>query len=267
MESDVTGVPERISISKRVRFEVFKRDSFTCQYCGAEAPTVILHVDHLNPVSLGGDNEITNLVTACESCNLGKSNVPLSDISAASKQKAQLNILQERREQLEMIMEWRKGLLEFDVEVLDKASDYFTDVTGYELSEVGRKKLHRAVKQFGVTEVLTALDEEVVTYGRYDDAGKMLSESATTIINKLGPFCSVRKKSADEPYLKAIYYTRGILRNRLRDNITRYNVIGFMSKAAKEGVPTVAIQECAKRATTWRGFENEVEELIRNYKS
>ena len=62
-------------ISKRIRFEVFKRDYFTCQYCGAQAPAVLLHADHIHPRSKGGDDELMNLVTACESCNLGKSNV------------------------------------------------------------------------------------------------------------------------------------------------------------------------------------------------
>ena len=40
----------RKAISKKLRFEVFKRDSFTCQYCGKSAPDVILHVDHILPV-------------------------------------------------------------------------------------------------------------------------------------------------------------------------------------------------------------------------
>ncbi|MBO4509112.1 MAG: HNH endonuclease [Spirochaetaceae bacterium] len=77
---------ERVPIPKRIRFEVFKRDSFTCQYCGRKAPEVILHIDHIKPVSIGGTNELLNLTTSCESCNLGKSNIPLSDNSVVEKQ-------------------------------------------------------------------------------------------------------------------------------------------------------------------------------------
>lgn len=47
---------KRKSISKKLRFEVFKRDSFTCQYCGKMAPDVVLEVDHINPVASGGEN-------------------------------------------------------------------------------------------------------------------------------------------------------------------------------------------------------------------
>lgn len=78
---------ERKSISKGVRFEVFKRDGFVCQYCGAHPPKVLLHIDHIVPVAEGGGNDMDNLVTACEPCNLGKSATPLTTVpkSLASK--------------------------------------------------------------------------------------------------------------------------------------------------------------------------------------
>lgn len=69
----------RMPMSKKTRFEVFKRDSFACRYCGARAPSVVLHVDHVIPVAAGGDDRLINLVTACFDCNAGKSDRPLSD--------------------------------------------------------------------------------------------------------------------------------------------------------------------------------------------
>jgi excisionase family DNA binding protein len=69
---------KRKSLSSRRRFEVLKRDGFTCQYCGACPPTAVLHVDHIVPVSRGGENSLTNLITACSECNLGKAAVPLT---------------------------------------------------------------------------------------------------------------------------------------------------------------------------------------------
>ena len=64
---------KRKGLSKAVRFDVLKRDSFACTYCGARPPHTVLHVDHVKPVADGGGNELANLVTACEDCNLGKS--------------------------------------------------------------------------------------------------------------------------------------------------------------------------------------------------
>jgi hypothetical protein len=70
---------ERQNISKRLRFEVFKRDLFTCQYCGRRAPKVVLFCDHVVPIAKGGQNAITNLTTSCLDCNSGKSAIELSD--------------------------------------------------------------------------------------------------------------------------------------------------------------------------------------------
>jgi hypothetical protein len=64
-------------ISKRLRFEVLRRDGYACRYCGAKAPEVVLHVDHVIPEALGGSDEPSNLATSCEDCNSGKaSTVP-----------------------------------------------------------------------------------------------------------------------------------------------------------------------------------------------
>lgn len=64
-----------MAITKRTRFEVLRRDKHTCQYCGAQAPEVTLHIDHIVPVSLGGDDKPGNLVAACKDCNTGKASI------------------------------------------------------------------------------------------------------------------------------------------------------------------------------------------------
>lgn len=61
-----------MTVTKRTRFEVLKRDNHTCRYCGAAAPDAILTVDHVTPVSLGGSDDPSNLVAACRDCNYGK---------------------------------------------------------------------------------------------------------------------------------------------------------------------------------------------------
>lgn len=60
------------SISLALRFEVMKKDGFRCYYCGRRPPEVELEVDHIWPVSLGGETEMMNLTTSCFDCNRGK---------------------------------------------------------------------------------------------------------------------------------------------------------------------------------------------------
>lgn len=66
-----------MAVSKRMRFEILRRDNHTCQYCGEAAPNVTLTVDHVKPKALGGKDSPENLATACKDCNAGKSSVNL----------------------------------------------------------------------------------------------------------------------------------------------------------------------------------------------
>ncbi len=53
-------------------FNVFLRDSFMCRYCNRGFPSEDLTFDHLIPRSRGGRTVWTNVVTACQTCNLKK---------------------------------------------------------------------------------------------------------------------------------------------------------------------------------------------------
>ena len=54
------------------RFEVFKRDNFTCQYCWKKSVDVTLEIDHVIPKSKWWTDDFWNLVTSCRECNLWK---------------------------------------------------------------------------------------------------------------------------------------------------------------------------------------------------
>lgn len=64
-------------LSGQNRFEILKRDNFTCQYCGKKGPEVELQLDHVTPLSKGGKTIESNLLTSCSECNKGKGNVGL----------------------------------------------------------------------------------------------------------------------------------------------------------------------------------------------
>lgn len=84
-------------LSKKLRFDVFKRDLFTCQYCGAFPPNVVLEIDHILPVSKNGKSNIDNLITSCFECNRGKTNNLLTVKPVSVLEKTE--ILREKLEQ------------------------------------------------------------------------------------------------------------------------------------------------------------------------
>jgi 5-methylcytosine-specific restriction endonuclease McrA len=83
----------QMAVSKRLRYEILRRDNHACRYCGATAPQVKLNVDHVIPTSLGGSNAPTNLVTACADCNSGKTSsmpnaMPVADVDQDTLRRA-----------------------------------------------------------------------------------------------------------------------------------------------------------------------------------
>lgn len=59
------------------RWAILNRDEFRCVLCGANPAidkSITLQVDHIQPISRGGNNDPSNLRTLCKACNRGKSN-------------------------------------------------------------------------------------------------------------------------------------------------------------------------------------------------
>ena len=74
-----TARPKRKPLPASLRWEILKRDNFTCTACGASRERdkrVRLHVDHIHPVSKGGTDDPSNLRTLCGRCNWGKGAKP-----------------------------------------------------------------------------------------------------------------------------------------------------------------------------------------------
>ncbi|MFO7921358.1 HNH endonuclease [Rhodobacteraceae bacterium W635] len=68
----VVVLRDYIKPQKRVaftRFNLFLRDEFSCQYCGAKGE---LTFDHVVPRAKGGVTSWENVVAACSKCNLKK---------------------------------------------------------------------------------------------------------------------------------------------------------------------------------------------------
>lgn len=203
---------KRKSISKKLRFEVFKRDKFQCQYCGRFAPDVVLNVDHINPVANGGSDDIINLITSCFDCNQGKKDRLLSDDTLVQKQRKQLELLQERREQLELMLEWKKSLSNFDSEKVKLVSDYWASLMKpFYLSESGLKRLDLLMKKFPLEDVLEAIDIANKKYLQYDNNGNILKDSVEKAFNKVGGICAVKNMPRINQKLA---YVKGICKNR-----------------------------------------------------
>jgi 5-methylcytosine-specific restriction endonuclease McrA len=64
------------------RLKVYERDNYKCRYCSKQLTRFTATLDHLTPVTAGGDNSFGNLLTACLDCNSRKNARPVGDFLA-----------------------------------------------------------------------------------------------------------------------------------------------------------------------------------------
>jgi hypothetical protein len=251
----------RTSISKKLRFEVFKRDSFRCQYCGAAAPDVLLEIDHLKAVTDGGTNDILNLVTACKSCNAGKGNRALSAQCVLERQRDQLAELNERREQLEMMIQWKEELSHLKDTAIDRVSQFWsTVVPGFSLNENGRQSLKKLTTRFEIDEIMDAMRIASDQYLEYAN-GNLVPESVENAWSKVSGICRVRRTEKVKPYIRDLLYIRGILRKRLF-YVNEQQVMGLLEDAHLAGASIENLMGLAKDCKNWTEFRDEIYQFL-----
>jgi hypothetical protein len=159
------------TISKKLRFEIFKRDDFKCIYCGKGTPDVTLEIDHILPVSKGGTNDINNLVTACFDCNRGKTNIELKTVT--NSMQLNMEILKEREKQYK---EYQKILKKFNDILLQQYTEINNLYSSYNPSYTLKEEfLNKSVKMFinaiGFTVVYDAMERSCTKFAsKYNGA-------------------------------------------------------------------------------------------------
>ena len=87
MEKHISAEAEQVDVNKELDFynisenrhKVFERDGYKCHYCSKQLTRFSATLDHIQPVSKGGDNSFDNLVTACLHCNAERGNKPVME--------------------------------------------------------------------------------------------------------------------------------------------------------------------------------------------
>ena len=161
---------KRKSISPKLRFEVFKRDNFTCQYCSAKPPKVPLEVDHIVPVASGGENARENLITSCFVCNRGKGNRELTLMPISTVEKIQrLEIAQKQYAQFKRILNKEKKIINSQIEEVNKI--YSIHNKGWELSDKFKIQVKMFISKLGVESTCEAME---IACSKIDDEDKVI---------------------------------------------------------------------------------------------
>lgn len=157
-----------MGVSKRLRFEVFKRDNFTCQYCGKQPPDVTLEADHIIPRCEGGPDTAENLTTACHACNRGKAGVPLEAVAPAVNEGERLAVMQEmleRKAMLERSVVAAKAAANAERDAIDLIREWWIDEFGSD-SIVQDGSLRRFLRDLTLEQIREAVAASAALFDR-----------------------------------------------------------------------------------------------------
>jgi len=292
----------RGTLSKTVRFSVFKRDSFACRYCGATAPNVQLHVDHVVPVSEGGRDDIDNLVTACAACNFGKGarnlgkdeltalkergpeetdgarepaairepvdpvacdNTAGGDIAGFASRGEQARAIEERRAQLDMMIEWREEIVGRQDEAVDALDRRIVARTGLSMDEEYRQRMRRWVRHYGLAVVFEALEDALDQMLEWRD-GVVLLASWERAFTSIPQVVELRQVARDKPHFREFIYICGLLRRRL-PYLNELRCLRLMEDGLGAGASIEAMKAFARTVKSWTAFRKGLEEFISDY--
>lgn len=146
-----------MAVTKRTRFEVLRRDNYTCQYCGATAPDAKITVDHVLPVALGGTDEHTNLVAACWDCNSGKGSTSPDESTvaevesdalkwAAARKVAAARLEDQALQNAEHHSAFYSAWTAWDVDAEFLPNDYASRIDGWMESGLSIERINEAVE-------------------------------------------------------------------------------------------------------------------------
>lgn len=158
---------KRKPLSKRTRFEVFKRDGFACQYCGRTPPSVLLEIDHVVPVAEGGTDVVHNLVTACFDCNRGKAAVPLSEIPESLKEAAER--AEERRAQIKAMDRLARAERRRENKAIDEIEAVLLDDPDLVYKDSFRRSIRHFIKSLPLSEVYSAAE---IAAAKFPEGGR-----------------------------------------------------------------------------------------------
>ena len=257
----MAGKKKRKGIGKKTRFEVFKRDKFTCQYCGRKAPDITLELDHIKPHSNGGTDNILNLITSCFECNRGKRDIPLDKLDELDKKRKQLEGLQDRREQIEMMIEWEEGLRNIESIETDKLQEIWEEGTGYSWSKKGKKTINRLLKKYSYSLVLESIEIAIDTYYRVEEDEDYQKTIIEYTFKKIGGICFNKHQCQINPE----YNELTKLSSAASCKFSYYNW-GYGLTLLKNARPYVKniseLKEFINKANNWSEFKADIKGFI-----
>ena len=159
--------------------------------------------------------------------------------------------LNKRREQLEMMAQWRTELLDLENEEADKIMKLVSDSLGLnsQLTDTGRVKMKRLIKKYGFEEVLEC---SLIAYEQYD---------INIAFSKIEPIIKNKKMQQEHPEMKDLFYIRAIVKNKFSYYDLNTAII-LLKKCYELGATIDSLKDFTRNCSNWTQWKNGLNEFI-----
>ena len=200
---------DTINLSPSLRRIILERDEFTCTECGQQVPKVLLYIDKiLSPETedaFAGQPEEDKYTCLCESCY--KQAHGHLQFKAATR-------TAERRQQLEMMVEWRRENRCLASDANAYLIDYINGkIEPYSLTKQGAQNVRKAIRKSNFTTALDAIDETFDHYVTYDKGEDINKASVDEFLSKIGGYLYINSLP---PVEKEMYHILNSCKSRFR---------------------------------------------------
>jgi hypothetical protein len=250
---------------KRIKYEVFEKDSFKCQFCGKGVPLVTLQLIRIQDTQQNDEwLDTAFLSTSCKICEKKKSGV---DEKILNNGYLSIDELEERLQQLKMLINWRRGMLNIRKQQLANLVSYWEKkLPGFSVDNDQKKFMATYISKYSSDEIKSAMDMAVDKFIKYSDDGILDKNSIRTAFAKIPDICLTKTE------IVSTHESDGL--QRIHDQL-KSNIDGFFdSRRANQWLSyarswEVQIEDLYKMATSvrsWTQFSVNIDNMVEKQK-
>lgn len=250
---------------KRIKYEVFEKDAFKCQSCGNGAPNVTLQLIRIQDTQQKDEwLDTAFLSTSCKLCEKKKSGV---DDNSLNNNYFSVDELEERLQQLRMLINWRKGMLNIRKQQLNNLITHWEDkIPDFETNNDQKKYLAAYISKYSSDEIRAAMDMAVDKFIKFSDDGTLDRSSILTAFRKIPEICQTKTE------IVSAHESDGLQRihNQLEEGINGFfdsnRALQWLNYARSWEVPIDDLFKMASAVKSWTEFSVDIDKMVEKQK-
>ena len=252
-------------VFKRIKFEVFEKDSYRCQYCGNVAPNITLKLHRIQEVQ-NNDNWLdpAYLSTSCVSCEDKRQGKSAGRNASAF---IMLDELEERLEQLKMLISWRKGMVKIRRSQLIGIIDFWQDlVPGIYLNDDQKRVLLSLMNKYSSDEIRSSMRAVAKEKLQRQTDETLTKDAHDVAFEKIPETCIRNSKAKKNHEIEELYQIHDVLKERLQGFFDSDRAIQWLNYARSWEVNTEELAHMALKVTNWTQFSCNIDEMVHRQK-